>query len=196
VIIRNNTAIHSAGRFLYHRVNAYETGWHAYKDKTGGIKSDYRTTVGFGNTSIELCSGTTLPPYCDVVNNYVPPKGPEIIRSNGRPVRAEQKSVKLLQDVMRLFAPKPTDIAVDLFAGTMSTVIAALIEGRPVYACEKDPECLMFGESCFFNFQYRRGAAGILSGLSLHQITLLRSAIPSKISAPDFLKHEPDTNET
>jgi hypothetical protein len=63
VIIRENTAIHSAGRFLYHRVNGYETAWHAYKDKAGGIQSDYRTTVGFENTSIELCSGTTLPPY-------------------------------------------------------------------------------------------------------------------------------------
>jgi DNA modification methylase len=196
VIIRNNTAIHSAGRFLYHRVNAYETAWHAYKDKAGGSQSDYCTTVGFGNTSIELCSGTTLPPYCNVINNYVPPKGPELIRSNGRPVRAEQKSVKLLQDVMRLFAPKPTDIVVDLFAGTMSTVIAALIEGRPVYACEKDPDCFKIGESRVHNFQYRRGAAGLLSGLSPHQITLLRSAIPSKISAPDSLKHEPDTYET
>jgi hypothetical protein len=29
VIIRNNTAIHSAGRFLYHRINACETAWHA-----------------------------------------------------------------------------------------------------------------------------------------------------------------------
>jgi hypothetical protein len=29
VIIRNNTAIHSAERFLYHRVNAYNTAWHA-----------------------------------------------------------------------------------------------------------------------------------------------------------------------
>jgi DNA modification methylase len=168
----------------------------AYKDKAGGSQSDYRTTVGFGNTSIELCSGTTLPPYSNVINNYVPPKGPELIRSNGRPVRAEQKSVKLLQDIMRLFAPKPTDIVVDLFAGTMSTVVAALIEGRPVYACEKDPDCFTIGEARVHNFQYRRGAAGLLSGLSPHQITLLRSTIPSKISAPDSLKHEPDTYET
>jgi hypothetical protein len=36
MIIRENTAIHSEGRFLYHRVNAYETAWHAYKDKAGG----------------------------------------------------------------------------------------------------------------------------------------------------------------
>jgi DNA modification methylase len=133
VIIRNNTSIYSAGRFLYHRFNAYATAWHAYKDKAGGSQRDYRNTFEFGNTSIDLCSGTTLPPYCNVINNYVPPKGPELIRSKGRPVRAEQMSVKLLQDIMRLFAPKPTDIVVDLFAGTISTVFAALIEGRPVY---------------------------------------------------------------
>jgi hypothetical protein len=106
VIIRNKSSIHSAGRFLYHRVNAYETAWHAYKDKAGGSQSDYRTTVGFGNIIIEVNFETTLPPYCNVVDNYVPPKGPEHIRSNGRPVRVEQKSVKLLQDVIRLFAPK------------------------------------------------------------------------------------------
>ena len=192
VIIRNNTAINSARRFLYHRVNAYETAWHAYKDKAGGSQSDYRTTYGFGNTSIELCFRTTLPPYSNFMNNYGPPKGPELIRSNGRPVRAEQKSVKLLQDIMRLFAPKPTDIVVDLFAGTMSTVIAALIEGRQVYACEKDPECFKIGESRVQNFRYRRGASGLLSDLSPHQITLLRSTIPSKFSAPDSLKHDPD----
>jgi hypothetical protein len=97
---------------------------------------------------------------------------------------------------MRLFAPKPTDIVVDLFAGTMSTIIAALIEGRPVYACKKDPDCFKIGESLVHNFQYRRGAAGLVGGLSPHQITLLMSAIPSKLSAPDSLKHEPDTYET
>jgi hypothetical protein len=63
VIIRNHTAVHSAVRFLYHRFNAYETAWHACKDKAGGNQNDYRTTVGFVNTSIELCSGTSLPLY-------------------------------------------------------------------------------------------------------------------------------------
>jgi hypothetical protein len=62
VIIGNSTAINSAGRYRYHRVNTYDTAWHAYKDKAEGSQSDYRTTVGFGNTSIDLCSGTTLPP--------------------------------------------------------------------------------------------------------------------------------------
>ena len=52
VIIRNNSSIHSAGRFLYHRVKAYDTARNAYNDKAGGSQSDYRTTYGFGNTSI------------------------------------------------------------------------------------------------------------------------------------------------
>jgi hypothetical protein len=133
---------------------------------------------------------------CNFVNNYVPPKGLDLIRSNGGPVRAEQKSVKLLQDIMRLFAPKPTEIVVELLAGTISTVTAAILEGLAVYACEKDPECFKIGESRVHIFQYRRGAAGLLGGLSPHQITLLRSAITSKLGAPDSLKHERDTYET
>jgi DNA modification methylase len=137
-----------------------------------------------------------LPKYRNVIDHYVPPKTPEHIRVNGRTMHAEQKSVELLQDIMRLSAPKPTDIVVDLFAGTMSTVIAALIEGRRVRACEKDPECFKIGEARVRNFQYRRGAAGLISGLSTHQITLLRSVIPAKICAPKTLMHEPDTYET
>jgi DNA modification methylase len=125
-----------------------------------------------------------------------PTERPGLIRVNGRTLRAEQKSVKLLHDIMRLFAPKPTDIVVDLFAGTMSTVIAALIEGHRVHGCEKDPECFKVGEARVRNFQYRCGAPGLISGLSTHQITLLRSVVPEKICAPDSLMHEPDTYET
>jgi DNA modification methylase len=56
-------------------------------------------------------------------------------------VRPERKSVKLMRDLIRLFAPNASDIVVDLFAGTMSTVVAAIHEDRPVYACEKDKHC-------------------------------------------------------
>jgi hypothetical protein len=97
---------------------------------------------------------------------------------------------------MRLFAPKPTNTVVDLFAGFMSTVIAALIEGRSVYACEKDPECCRIGEARVHKFQCRRGAAGLISSPSPYQITLLKSAIPARISTPDSLTHEPDLYDT
>jgi hypothetical protein len=82
---RDSTAIHSAERFLHHRANAYELACHVYKDKAGSSQSEYQMTVGFGNASIEFCSGKTLPPYSIAVDHYVPPKGPELIRSNGRP---------------------------------------------------------------------------------------------------------------
>jgi hypothetical protein len=85
LIIRDSTAIHSAERFLHHRANAYELACHVYKDKAGSSQSEYQMTVGFGNASIEFCSGKTLPPYSIAVDHYVPPKGPELIRSNGRP---------------------------------------------------------------------------------------------------------------
>jgi hypothetical protein len=93
---------------------------------------------------------------------------------------------------MRLFAPNSTDIVVDLFTGTISTVIAALLEGLPVDAFEKDPDFFKIGESHAHNLQDRCGAAGLLGGLSPHHIILPRSDIPSKISAPDSLKHDSD----
>jgi hypothetical protein len=84
LIIRDSTAIHSAEIFLY-RANAYELACHVYKYKAGSSQSEYQMTVGFENASIELCSGTTLPLYSNVVDHYIPPKGPEQIQSNGRP---------------------------------------------------------------------------------------------------------------
>jgi DNA modification methylase len=64
---------------------------------------------------------------------------------------------------MRIFAPKPTDIVVDLFGGTMSTVVAATMEGHPVYACEPDEKCFKAATTRIHAFQYRRVANGILA---------------------------------
>jgi DNA modification methylase len=80
-------------------------------------------------------------------------------------VRPEQKSVALLRGIIRLFAPGTSDIVVDLFAGTMSAVVAALHEGRRVYACEMDPVCYGAGVGRVYRFQYRRGALGLVSSL-------------------------------
>jgi DNA modification methylase len=44
----------------------------------------------------------------------------------------------MMRDIIRLFAPNPSDIVVEIFSGTMSTVVAAIHEGRPLYACEND----------------------------------------------------------
>ena len=60
-----------------------------------------------------------MPPYANVMDGYIPPRGAEVIRSNGIAVRPEQKSVSVLRDIIRLFARRNTDIVVDLFAGTI-----------------------------------------------------------------------------
>ena len=130
--------------------------------------------------------------YVNTIDRYIPPKAPELLRSDGHVFRPEQKSVALLRDIIRLFAPEPAGIIVDLFAGTMSTVVAALQEGRPVYASEKFEDCFSIGQQRVRNFQYRRGAAGLVHGLSTEQQALLQSFIPPRIAAPDIVPHEPD----
>jgi hypothetical protein len=134
VIIMDPIVINSSGNFVYHRINAVAYAWHVFKDNAAGSSGTYRSTVGFGNANLELVSGTTMPPFCNVIDRHVPPKGPEIIRSNGRIVRPEQKSVNLMRNLIRLFAPNASDVVVDLFARTMSTVVAAIHECRPVHA--------------------------------------------------------------
>jgi DNA modification methylase len=196
VITRDPSAIHSGGMFVYHRVNAYEHAWHVFKERSGATPANYQSTVGFGNANLELCSGMTLPSYCNVMDHYIPPRAPELLMSDGRAVRPEQKSVKLLRDIIRLFAPNPTDIVVDLFAGTMSTVAAAVLEGRPVYACEKDKDCFAIGEARVHDLQYRRAAAGLVRALSSVQVALMRTVVPARSVAPDTLPHEPETYDT
>jgi hypothetical protein len=101
-----------------------------------------------------------------------------------------------MRDLTSLFAPNESDIVVDLFAGTMSTVVAAIHECRPVYACEKDKHCFEIGKTRVHNFQYRRAAAGLLRSLSNAQVALLRTSIPPRSDAPDTVAHEPETYDT
>ena len=91
--------------------------------------------------------------YVNTIDRYIPPMVPELLRSDGNVLRPEKKSVALLRDNIRLFAPEPAGIIVDLFAGTMSTVAAALQKGRPVYACEKFEDCFNIGQQRVRNFQ-------------------------------------------
>ena len=78
----------------------------------------------------------------------------------------------------------------------MSTVVAAVHEGRPVYACEKDMDCFEIGKTRVHNFQYRRAAAGLLRPVSNAQVALLRTSIPPRSDAPDTVAHEPETYGT
>jgi hypothetical protein len=101
-----------------------------------------------------------------------------------------------MSDIIRLFAPNPRNIVVDLFAGTMSTAVAAIHEGRPVYACKKDKECFETEKARVHNFQYRLAAAGLLRPVSNAQVALLRTCIPPRSDAPDTVAHEPETYDT
>jgi hypothetical protein len=76
--------INSSGNIVYHRVNAVEYAWNVFKDNAAGSSDTYRYTVGFGNSNLELVSGTTMPPFCNAIDRYVPPKGPEHIRRKDR----------------------------------------------------------------------------------------------------------------
>jgi hypothetical protein len=204
-IVRAPDALRSMGRFRVHRANGFEVAIHAYKRpqaqgsgaNAAGLESRtaYSQVVGFGNPSIELCSDNKMPPYVGVIDSYVPPRAPELLRHGGMTLRPEQKSVKLLRDLIRLFAPCPADIVVDLFAGTMSTVAAALLEGHPVYACEIDSACFAAAEARIHQLQYRRGAAGLIPRLMAENVALLRDNIPPKSDAPDLVDTEGETRQ-
>jgi hypothetical protein len=75
-------ALKSGGIFRLHRINAVEYAWHAHKDKRSvdaaaddaadatATNYAYRATVGFGNGDIDLCSGSSMSPYVDVIDRY------------------------------------------------------------------------------------------------------------------------------
>jgi hypothetical protein len=202
VIVRDIQAVTSGGIFGLHRINAVEYAWRAYNDKrpvdaaaddaadATAASDAYRATVGFGNGDIDLCSGSSMSPSVNIIDRYTPPRGSELIHSSGKIVRPEQKSVTLFRDIIRLFAPNPTEVVVDICAGTMSTVIAALPEGRPVYACALFKDCFEVGQRRVYNFQYRSAAAGLMPGLSPEDVTRVQRFIPAHSAAQDTLTHD------
>jgi hypothetical protein len=80
------------------------------------------------------------------LNNCDPPREQQLLKGTSasgerRTLRTSQKSFPTLRDIIQLFAPHRDQVIFDPFAGTMSTVIAALAERNPVLACERDKEC-------------------------------------------------------
>jgi hypothetical protein len=204
-LIRHESTIHSGGRFLYHRASAGEVAIHAYKrqsaSRPGAPTFDqlfapgtvYGDNVGFGNSATKLASASGMAIYASAFNNYRPPSGARLPKMDGAAVRPEQKGFDLLRDIMRTFAPKPADIVVDLFGGTMSTVAAAMMEGHPVYACEPDQKCFKAATARIHAFQYRRVANGVLATIGGAHAAALRLAIPPCRDATDILDGEEDT---
>lgn len=202
LIIRHPSCVRSMGQYMYHRVNTAEVAVHAYKrvhaTRTGAPSFEeltaagmhYGDMVGFGNPNLSLLSPSSMPVFAAAIDGYKPPTGVELLKANGAVIRPEQKSVKLLRDIIRLFAPKPTDVVVDLFAGTMSTAVAALLEGRPVHVCEVDQACFNAAEARVHDLQYRRGANNLISRLTAAESASLRSTIPPESDAVDTLDEE------
>jgi hypothetical protein len=207
VIVRDNQVTKEGNVFRHYRVNAVEYAWHAYKDMqpaNAGVNaapdaaaeyappnSAYRATIGYGSSNLELCSGTSKVVHLNVINRNIPPSGSELICSNGQIVRPFERISS--QPPTRHHPHNPTNIVVDLCPGTMSTVIAALQEGLPGYACEKFNHCFEVGKKRVNNFQYRRAAAGLVHGLTPEDIVRLQRCIPARSYAPDTVKHEPET---
>jgi hypothetical protein len=108
VVIRHASAIHSAGRTLYHRANAAEFAIHALKKqsawKPAALKFEelfpggkaIADTIAFGNPSTPLNSGSRLPTFAAAFDNYMPPTGARLLKIKGQIARPEQKGVTLL----------------------------------------------------------------------------------------------------
>jgi hypothetical protein len=153
----------------------------------------YGDNVGFGNSATKLALASGMPICASSFNNHSPPSCARLLKMDGAAVRPEQKGVDLLRDIMRTFAPKPADIGVDLFGGTMSTIAAAMMEGDPVYACEPDQKCFKSANDRTHAFQYRRVANGVLETIGGAHVAALRLAIPPGRDATDILDGEEDT---
>jgi hypothetical protein len=82
VIIRDPTAVNQGGRFRYHRLNVVEYAWHVYKDKDkdASTAASYESTVGFGNETLQLVSGSSMHSYVNAIDPCVPPKVLELLR--------------------------------------------------------------------------------------------------------------------
>jgi DNA modification methylase len=207
VVIRHASEIYSAGRTLYHCENAAEFSIHALKKqsawKPGALKSEelfpggttIADTIAFVNPLTPLTSGSRLRTFAAAFDNYMPPTGARLLKSKEQIARPEQKGVPLLRDIIRLLAPKKTDIIVDLFAGTMSTVAAALLEEHPVYACEPDETCFEAASARIHALQYRRVANRLVRDIDTAHAAALQTIIPLCRDAVDILDGEVDQVE-
>jgi len=197
-IMLHPDAVKSRGRFSYHRQGASQDAVHAFKRITTGegvnVQEEYARLVAFSDTSMKMLSGNDMPAFAGAMTNYRPPVGREVLKwpdgdgTEKSAVRQEQKGVNLLRDLIRIHAPRRTDIVVDLFAGTMSTVVAALMEGHPVYACEMEKACFELGAERVHALAYRRAAAGLVPGLSDAQVELLKKSVCPSKDAVDLLE--------
>jgi DNA modification methylase len=160
------------GGFRWARSNCTEYAVHAYKriDTIEGEtqrqrEQRYSSGVGFGSTAFSWHSGNNMPSFSAHLNNCVPPRGRQLLKgssASGEPhtLRTSQKSVPTLRDIIQLFAPHRDQIIFDPFAGTMSTVIAALAQRNPVLVCERDRKCFELARKRVYEYGYSMAVGG------------------------------------
>jgi DNA modification methylase len=200
---------HPKGGFRLARSNAAEFALHAYK-KMPQVEGEtpkqttqkYSAGVAFGKKKISWRSENTMPPYARHLNNYVPPVGRGLLRldisgegEKPRILRTSQKSVPTLRDIIQLFAPNRDQLILDPFAGTMSTVIAAMAEGRAVVACEPEEVCYKMAVKRVNEYGYRRAARNFMTSIPEAQRECLRRRIPGHEAVDDLLEEEISMDE-
>jgi hypothetical protein len=74
----------------------------------------YVNNFGFGNSATTLSSASCMPIYASAFNNHRMPSGMCPVKMDSASVRPVQKGGDLMRYIMRIFAPKPTGIVVDL----------------------------------------------------------------------------------
>jgi hypothetical protein len=197
------------GGFRFTRSNVAEFAIHAYKkmppvagDTSKQTAQKYSAGVAFGKKKISWRSENTMPPYARHLNNYVPPVGRALLKleisgpgEKNRILRTSQKSVPTLRDIIQLFAPKRDQLILDPFAGSMSTVIAAMAEGRAVVACEPEEVCYELAVKRVYEYGYRRAARNLMSSIPEAQRECLRHRIPGHEAVDELLEDELEMDE-
>lgn len=145
---------------------------------------------------------SSFPGYKNVISDV---KGPErgerlMVPSSGtetaRRLRPEQKPTSLLRELVSRFS-QPSDIVVDLFAGTFSTAVACFTvpEHRVFIGCEPDPACFALAKSAVLK-QFAKAALNpstniVLSAEANQAAAVVDSSMPEMPSA-DPLWSPPD----
>jgi hypothetical protein len=156
-----------------------EFAMHAFKKqlrsagKTRQVMEErYARGVGFGNrgqnNKIQWRSLNNIPHYSRGFTNYVPPRERALLKTvpgDGRPknLRSSLKGMRTLHNIIQLFAPHHNQLIFDPFAGTMSTVVAAVAKRRPVLALERDKTCFELGRSRVYEICYLQTANQIMA---------------------------------
>ncbi len=82
-----------------------------------------------------------LPINANAILHYkIPAVGEKLLDSSSHMVRKEQKGEALLMELIGRYSAV-SDVVVDLFSGTGSSLVAAAVMDRVAVGCERDSSC-------------------------------------------------------